>query len=208
MDTTTKTTSPLVPLATAALGGLAVGALTSFAQGWLPFALQSLANSSGSWSAAAFLPALLAKRRWVGVVAGVLALAAMVLGYDLASVLRGYSASVGMTLFWLTAAVTVGPVLGLGAESLRRRGAFAPWGVGVLCGVLIGEGVYGFLYILETTSPVYWALSITGGGALLVWACLLRFPGVRPVLTAVADTALTATAFVVVYSGNPLRWWF
>ncbi|MFD6953150.1 DUF6518 family protein, partial [Nocardiopsis sp. NPDC060348] len=200
MDTITERASPLVPLATAALGGLAVGVLTSFAQGWLPFALAPLANSSGSWSVAAFLAALLATRRWVGAATGVLALAAMVLGYDLASVLRGYSASAGMTVFWLTAAVTVGPVLGLGAEALRRRGAFAPWGVGVLCGVLIGEGVYGFLYILETTSPVYWGISTAGGVALLVWACLLRFPGVRPVLTAVAVTAVTATAFAAVYS--------
>ncbi|GAB3208629.1 hypothetical protein GCM10027294_19870 [Marinactinospora endophytica] len=212
---TTSTTAPpaasplasIAALALTVVGGVAIGVLTSFGQGWLPSALNSLANSAGSWSVAALLLALLAPRRWAAVVAGVLALAAMMAGYDLASVLRGFSVSAGVTLFWVTAAVVVGPFLGLTAHALRFRTAFAPYGVGLLSGVLVGEGAYGLLYILATTSGVYWAGSIAAGSALLAWGCVWRFRDARSILAAVAVAAVTAVAFVVVYSGDLLIWW-
>ncbi|MEU0240504.1 DUF6518 family protein [Nocardiopsis sp. NPDC006198] len=217
MSTSTTTPHPTPPglaasvgaLAAAALGGLAIGALTSFSQGWLPFHLNSLSNSSGSWSVAAFLLALLPRRRWAAVAAAAAALACMMLGYDLASVLRGYHASTGTTAFWLTAAVLVGPFLGLTAHSLRFRTGFAPWGTGMLSGVLIGEGVYGHLVVAETTSVAYWSASVAAGLAFLVWACARRFPARRPVLTSVAVTAVVGGAFVAVYGMNPIQWfWF
>lgn len=196
----TATASPLSALGIALAGALLIGFLTSFAQGWLPAPISSLANSSGSWSLAAFLLALLGRRMWVSVGIGVLALVAMVLGYDLASTLRGFGVSPFYTLFWGAAAVTVGPLLGWSAHMLRHRNRWAPVGVGFMAGILVGDGANGLLTVLETTSPVYWTLSILGGLALLVWACARRFPRARPVLTAVATTVLVAGLICGVYA--------
>ncbi|GAA4943667.1 hypothetical protein GCM10023224_28080 [Streptomonospora halophila] len=194
----------LPPLATAVGGGLLVGCLTSYGQGLLPSALAPLANSAGSWSLIAFLLAMRGPRPWLCMLAASLSLAAMVLGYDLASVLRGYAASPVATAFWLTAAVVVGPVLGWGAATVRRRSGLAPAAIGAMSGVLVGEGVYGLLYIADTTSPLYWSGSVAAGTALLAWACVRRFPDPRSILLGTAATALTAAAFVGVYSSNVL----
>lgn len=194
------TESPLPALGIALAGALTVGFLTSFAQGWLPAPVNSLANSGGSWSLAAFLLALLGRRMRVSVAIGVLALVAMVVGYDLASMLRGFGVSPFYTLFWGTAAVTIGPLLGWSAHVLRHRSRWAPAGAGIMAGILVGDGANGLLTVLETTSPVYWTLSILAGLALLVWACVRRFPGVRPVLAAVATTALVAGALCGVFA--------
>ncbi|WP_047871144.1 DUF6518 family protein, partial [Nocardiopsis sp. RV163] len=109
------------PLGAAVGAGLLAGFLTSYAQGLLPHGLAPLANSAGSWSLVALLLGMFSPRPWVCATAGVLSLAAMVLGYDLASVLRGFSASPGGTFFWLTAAALAGPVLGWGGNALRTR---------------------------------------------------------------------------------------
>ncbi|MFL1377460.1 MULTISPECIES: DUF6518 family protein [unclassified Nocardiopsis] len=196
--------APLTPfqaLGLALAGGLLVGFTTSFAQGWLPDALSSMANSGGSWSLAAFLLALLGPRRWVSVVIGALALAAMVAGYDLASMLRGYGVAIFYTLFWGTAAVTIGPLLGWGADAVRHRTWWAPVGAGLMSGVLVGEGANGLLRLLETTSPVYWSLSVGAGLALLGWACVRRLRGAGPVLVAVASAAVMAGIVLGVYAG-------
>lgn len=126
------TASPLPALGIALAGALLIGFLTSFAQGWLPAPISSLANASGSWSLAAFLLALLGRRMWVSVGIGVLALVAMVIGYDLASILRGLGISPFYTLFWGAAAVTVGPCWGgapicCATATGGRRPASASW---------------------------------------------------------------------------------
>ncbi|WP_159940630.1 MULTISPECIES: DUF6518 family protein [unclassified Nocardiopsis] len=203
-DTRTRALAPWPGVGVAAAAGLAVGALTSVAQGVLPGLLAPLANSAGSWSLAAFLLAALCPRPWTAALAGVLSLSAMVLGYDLASLARGYDASLVFTAFWLVAAVTVGPFLGLGGGALRARSRLAPAGVGAMSGVLVGEGVYGIAFISDTTPAVYWAGSVAVGLGLLAWAIVRAFPRVRPALAAVALGALVAVSFVAVYSSNPL----
>jgi hypothetical protein len=209
--TATAPASPsalLTPLGAAVGAGLLTGFLTSYAQGLLPHGLAPLANSAGSWSLVAFLLGMLSPRPWVSAIAGALSLAAMVLGYDIASVLRGFSASPGGTFFWLTAAALVGPVLGWGGNALRTRSRLAPLAAGAMSGVLVGEGVYGLLYIADTTSPVYWSCSIAVGAAFLGWAAIRRCPAPRPRSLALAGgtAAVVATAFVVVYSGELILW--
>ncbi|WP_370013524.1 DUF6518 family protein [Nocardiopsis sp. Huas11] len=183
-------------VAAAALG---LGVLTSYAQGVLPHGLAPLANSSGSWSLAAFLLAATVRGGRTAAVAGPVALLMTVLGYDLGSLLRGFDASLGFTAFWLVAAVVVGTFLGLGGHALRHGTALAPLGAGAMGGVLVGEGAYGLLAIADTTSPVYWTGSAVAGVALVVRAAAARFPRVRPALTAAATCAGTAALFVVVY---------
>ncbi|WP_106248410.1 DUF6518 family protein [Allonocardiopsis opalescens] len=190
------------PLAIALGAGAAIGCLTSYAQGLLPDGLAPLANSAGSWSAIAFLLGTLSRHAWVCALIGVLSLAAMVVGYDIGSILRGYQPAMGMTLFWLAAAVVAGPPLGLGGHALRTRSRLTPAAVGAMSGVLIGEGGYGLSFIAATTPPAYWWCSIAAGTALLVWAIARRFPDLRSATAATGVTALVAIAFVAVYSLN------
>lgn len=194
--------SPWFHLTIAAGAGLLVGVLTSFAQGFLPEVLSPMANSAGSWSLIAFLLASLCPRRGFAVAIGVLSLLAMVAGYDLASVLRGFPVSPGGSLFWVTAAVVVGPFLGLGGHALRSRNRLAPAAVGAVSGVLVGEGVYGLTVIAATTPAEYWTGSIAVGVAFLLWAAVRRFPRPLPAAVAVGLTAVVATAFHAVYSLN------
>lgn len=200
--------SLLSPLSAAIGVGLLAGFLTSYGQGLLPEGLSSVANSAGTWSLTAFLLGMLSPRPWVSAIAGALSLATMVLGYDIASVLRGFAALAGSTAFWLTAAALVGPVLGWGGNALRLRNRLAPLAVGAMSGVLVGEGVYGLLCISDTTSPVYWSCSVAAGFAFLVWAAVRRLPAPRSrsLPLAAGTTAVVATAFVVVYSGNLILW--
>ncbi|MFC3996968.1 DUF6518 family protein [Nocardiopsis sediminis] len=198
------TRSPLAYLGAALAAGLLVGLATSFGQGLLPDHLNSLANSSGSWSLIAFLVATACPRPRVAAAMGVLALLAMVAGYDIASGLRGYATSLGASAFWLVAAVAVGPFLGLGGSAVRTRSQFAPAAIGAMSGVLVGEGAYGLTVIADTTSPPYWWGSIAVGAGMLGWAIVRRFPAWRPALVATGVTALIAGGFVAAYTAAPL----
>ena len=202
-----RSRSPWAHLGVSVGVGLLVGSLTSFAQGFLPHVLSPLANSSGSWSLVAFLLALLCPRRGFAVAVGVLSLFAMVAGYDAASVLRGFPISLGSSLFWIVAAVVVGPFLGWGGHELGARSRIAPLAVGAMSGVLVGEGVYGLTVIADSTPAGYWAGSIAAGLLLLLWAVVRAFPRPVPALLAVGTTALVALVFNAVYSTD-LMWLF
>jgi hypothetical protein len=174
---------------------LVLGALTSYGQTYLPDALRSLANSSGSWSAVALLVALLPRHRVAAVAAGPLALLALLAGYELTSLARGYAVSLGTVAEWLAAAVVVGPFLGAGGYGLTARVRWpATLGVGVLAGVLAGEGVYGLTTVAETTSPVYWTISLLAGAATPL-ACRRT----RSLVPAYAVALVVALVFLVAY---------
>jgi FtsH-binding integral membrane protein len=179
-------------------GGLLVGVLTSFGQTVLPDQLRSLANGAGPWSAAAFALAVLAAPR--GTLATALlaagALLAMLAGYDLTSVARGFPISTATTLFWIVAAVVAGPVLGIGAAWIRGT----DWRLAAtLAAILVGEGVYGLTTIADSTSPGYWLAQVAVGLAVVAATALrLRSPaalGLGLVLTFVG-----AAAFDLVYA--------
>lgn len=179
--------------------GLGLGAVTAWAQGWLPDELGSLANSAGPWAVVAFLLALLAGRPGVAVLVGAGTLAALLAGYVLAAAVRGDASSDALILFWGLAAVTVGPVLGLAAYAARRGPPlWAALGVATMSVVLIGEGAYGLLTVADTTYPPFWAAEALIGGGLLVGWLWLRRPGPRPALVAIVVAALLAAAYVVV----------
>ncbi len=193
----------LVPIATAIGAGLLLGALTSFAQGWLPDGLRSVSNSAGSWCLVAFVLAARTSRRLVAALVGSLTLLALLGGYVLASAARGFASSDALLLFWGLAAVLVGPVLGLAAHEVRRGSPTrAALGVATMSGVLVGEGAYGLRYIADTTYPPYWWGSIVVGIALLVVIAAVRLRGALPIAIAAAVTAIVAVAFVALYSGE------
>jgi len=198
---TTDDPRPVRAPTVAVLAGLVLGALTSYAQGWLPGALASLANSSGSWCLVAFLLALAATRRWAAALTGFLTLLMLLVGYVLAAAVRGFASSNSLLIFWGLAALVAGPVLGLAAQEVRRGGTTAAaCGVAVMSGVLVGEGAYGLIVIADTTDPVYWWVSIVAGVVLLGWVGARRLRAVGPILLAVAVTVVLAVLFVAVYS--------
>ncbi|WP_017585632.1 DUF6518 family protein [Nocardiopsis ganjiahuensis] len=197
--------SPWVHLGASVGVGLLVGFLTSFAQGFLPDVLHPMANSAGSWSLVAFLLALRCPRRGFAVAVGVLSLFAMVAGYDAASVLRGFAVSLGSSLFWIVAAVAVGPFLGWGGHELGVRSRIAPLAVGAMSGVLVGEGVYGLTVIAATTPAAYWTGSVTVGLLFLLLAIVRAFPRPVPALVAVGTTALVSLAFNAVYTADLIQ---
>ncbi len=182
--------------------GVTVGVLTAYLQVWLPEDLGSLANSSGTWALVAFALALLAVDARAAALFGCVALLALLGGYVLGASVRGYASGTALVVFWGAAALVVGPALGVGAHWVRigRRTAAAV-GIGAMSGVLIGEGVYGFTYISDTTYPPFWWGEAIVGVSLLA-ATARRLDGPRARFAAVAMTALTAVAFVGIYSRN------
>lgn len=180
--------------------GFALGVLTSFGQGLLPDELTSFANSSGSWSAVAFALALGARSRGLAVVAGVLALWALLAGYVVTSELRGFPASTRLVTFWGAAGLLAGPFLGLGAWWTRHGTAVqGGLGAGALAGVLVGEGVYGLTVVGGTTAPEYWWVQVGAGG--LVWlATAWWHRSVTTFATALVTGAGVAAAFLALYA--------
>ncbi|WP_091729836.1 DUF6518 family protein [Nocardioides scoriae] len=139
------------------VAGLA-GAATSLLQTVLPAAVASFANSAGSWCLVAWLLARPAGSAPRGAAVAVLALVALVAGYYAVAHLRGFSVSPGSVGFWLVAAATVGPVLGVGAVwSRRARGWRRVLGALVLPGLLVAEAAYGLALLRASTSTGYWA---------------------------------------------------
>jgi hypothetical protein len=125
--------------------------------------------------------------------------AGYVIGEDAKSVTSGST----LVAFWGLAAFVVGPVIGIAAYWVRRGQGVRPGiGIGLMSGVLIGEGIYGLSYISGTTyRPYWWGESIAGA---ILAVCLLAWVPWRPRNAAIATvvSAVTAVAFVVVYGAD------
>ena len=189
----------VVPLASAL--SLVLGALTAYAQGWLPEALGSLANSTGTWAAVAFGCALLARRAPVAALTGAVTLVGLLAGYVIGADLRGSSSSRSLIAFWGLASVTAGPAVGLCAHWVRTgHPKLAPLGAGAFVGILVGEGIYGLRFIADTTHPPYWRAQIIAGIGLLCVLVATRLRAWRPAGGAALVAAVVAIAFVGIYS--------
>jgi hypothetical protein len=174
------------------------GALTFFAQGFLPDAVRSFANSASGWTLVTVL-LLTAVRAGpaAAVLLGATSFVLLTLGYSAAAQLRDLFYD--PTLFALVG-VVVGPFVGVATSWLR---AVHPWqaalGTALLAGIGVGEARFGLTTVADTTSPVYWVLIGAAALALLVAMLVHRIRGVLWKLLAVVGTCLTAAAFVVSY---------
>ena len=197
-DRSTASESPrlAVGLTVAVVVGLAVGALTAYGQGWLSDSTSSLANSAGPWSLAAFVVARYNRRLLPAVVAAVLVLACCEFGYVIANRIRDVPSATSTVVFWLTAAVLAGPPLGVAAAWSTRRDLRRQLGFGVVGGVLIGEGWYGWTTVADTTDWRYWAVELVISVAIVV-AVAWRSRRALDATVVVATAALTA---LVVFS--------
>ncbi|SED24713.1 hypothetical protein SAMN04489844_4007 [Nocardioides exalbidus] len=175
---------------------LLLGGLTSWAQGFLPEAVSSFANSPSGWTiltvllVAAVRPSL----GW-GAVLGVLSFVSLVLGYTIASELRGLTYS---PVYWGAIGVVAGPFVGAAAAAVvGRHPVRAALGAGSLAGVLVADGIYGLTVVDATTSPVYWTICLVLGTALVV-ATAVRL---RTVTTVAVLLVATAAATGVLSAG-------
>lgn len=175
------------------------GMLTFFAQGLLPDAVNSFANSASGWTLVTVL--LLAWARVRTAFAAVLGAASFVLltvGYSASAHLQGLFYD--PTLFAVVG-VLVGPFVGIATSWLRAESVWkAAAGTALLSGIGLGEGAYGLTMVADTTSPVYWALVGVIALGLLVAMLIRRLRGVLVALLAVVGTGATASAFNVAYN--------
>ena len=175
--------------------GVGVGALTAYGQGWLSDATTSLGNSAGPWSVAAFLVARYNRRVAPAVVAATLTLACCELGYALATEVRGGTSATSTVLFWLIAAVLAGPPLGVAGAWSTETGLRRGVGLSALGGVLLGEGVYGWSTIANTTDWRYWALEVAIGAVVIAFAAARTQRLVHATLCLAAGVLTAAVVF-------------
>jgi hypothetical protein len=191
----TPTTWPTVGVwwgaALATFIGLALGALTDIGQSHLPWYAGSLANSAGSWVLATFLVALGGSRVRHSVARGALCMVALNVGFYLTAAARDIPLSASSVVFWLTAALVFGPIVGLSAGWVRHGGAIrAGIGAGTLAGFLVGESVYALRYLSQSTTPGYWEIQLLVAAVLGV---ALAWRGSRRPAASLFTSALACT---------------
>lgn len=185
-----------------AIAALVLGGLTSPAQGLLPDALSSFANSAGGWTLLTFAIVWAVRTPvWLSAVLGAVGFVLLVEGYRLVSGWRGFDYGEPFTGIFTIIGVLSGPIVGAAAALVRHpsplwRGlAIAP-----VASVLIGEGVYGLTVVADTTSPVYWVVQMVIGIVLtLVVIIRGRMPAPIVALT-LGLVAAGSAAFVALSS--------
>jgi hypothetical protein len=180
-----------------------LGGLTSLGQQFLPEHLHSLSNSAGSWTAICFALLVLSRiRGWRAAGLGILVFIALNEGYGLVTRLKGFSYSILFENPWTIIAIVIGPIIGLAASWVQsKRPALVALGAAAPATVLVGEGIYGLLYVSDTTSPIYWTASIIVGAVFVIVMAIVRVRRVGWGLLSIVLTAIGAALFVLAYSG-------
>ena len=175
-----------------------LGMLTFYAQGVLPDAWRSFANSASGWTLLTALLVFCAQvPTRVAAVLGALSFLLLVLGYTAGAQLNGLSYS---PVPFGVVGVVVGPFIGLAAAWLLARRVRAALATALLAGIFIGEAVYGLTVIADSTRPEYWFAIGAVGAALLIAMVWVRVRGWIPVTLAILGTAAVAGAFLAAYS--------
>ncbi|MFJ3406455.1 DUF6518 family protein [Promicromonospora sp. NPDC090134] len=189
---------PVVRAGVVVVLSVVLGGLTSYAQGFLPDAFASFANSASGWTVLTALLVLWSRLRTApAAVLGAVSFVLLVLGYMAASQVRSY---VYDPLLFSAVGVVAGPFVGVAASWLRATGVRAALGAALLAGIGVGESVYGLKVVRETTSPVYWTVIGVAGLALLAGLLVRRVRGALPVALAAGGTVLVAATFFLAYS--------
>ncbi|MGB7424261.1 MAG: DUF6518 family protein [Ornithinimicrobium sp.] len=175
------------------------GMATFFAQGFLPYAFTSFANSASGWTLVTVL--LLAWARVPTVLAGALGAASFALltaGYAVSANLQGLFYD--PTLF-VVVGLAVGPFIGVATSWLRSGVSWrAAAGTSLLSGIGLGEAYFGLTAVAETTSPIYWTVIGVISLGLLAAMLLRSLRGVYAVVLAVAGTGAIAAVFILAFS--------
>lgn len=156
----------LIPAVWVVVGSLVLGGLTSVAQGVLPDSLRSLANSPSGWMLLTVVIISLSRVDLLPAACfGAVSFVCLVLGYTVASELRGLTYN---PVFWGAVGLVAGPVVGWSTSAaFHRRPLLCAVGSSLIAGVAITDAVYGLTLIAETTSPVYWWIAGVAGVTFL-----------------------------------------
>jgi hypothetical protein len=174
-----------------------IGALTSYAQGFLPAAFNSLANSASGWTVITVLLVWAIRARpALAAILGAGSFVLLTIGYTAASAVRGYTYD--PTLFSIVG-LLVGPFVGIATAWLRERDLRAALATAALAGIGIGEAIYGLTVVSDSTSPVYWSLASLAGLGLLVGMSTRRIQGSQNITLALGLTAVVAAAFLMAF---------
>jgi Family of unknown function (DUF6518) len=191
----------------AAVLGLLLGGATSFGQQYLPEGLRPFANSNSGWTLLAFVVTVVctrwgsARRWWVAAGLGLVVFHALLQGYVIVSTLRGFPDSYGPGDFYFVVATLAGPVIGLAGFAWRSAsGVLRAAGVGVVAAVMIGDGVWGLLRVVESTGWLYWVLSIVIGVGMVAWVVLRRLDRLRDRVLAVVLAPMGAANFALLFA--------
>ncbi|MDN5851850.1 MAG: DUF6518 family protein [Actinomycetia bacterium] len=192
-----RTRNKAMATASVAIASFALGALTSYAQGFLPDDARSFANSASGWTLVTAglvfwsrLPA-----RWAAPL-GATSFVLLVLGYTVAAEFRGFHYE---PLRFSVVGFVVGPFIGTAAAWLRASPLPAALATSLLAGIGIGEATYGLTTISETTSPAYWVAIGIVGVALVVAMIANRIRGAPSVATVLVGTPVVACVFIVAF---------
>jgi hypothetical protein len=159
--------------------GAAIGVGTSFAQADLSGPWASLANAASPWLLGAFVAGALSRSRSSAVTAGLLACLAEVIGYYLATALRGFAVADSEIAFWTACALIGGPLFGWAGWAWRRApNRLRPVGAAFLPSVFLAEAVGTYAIRLHYAGDAILFAAI--GGLLLV--AISRGGRLRPVL--------------------------
>ena len=182
-----------VVVAVTFLGGI----LTLFAQGFLPDAVRSFANSASGWTLITAVTVWALKPASLPAAAfGAVGFTLLVLGYTVAA---GWQDLYYDPRFFGAVGLLAGPFVGVAASWLHHPGWRAALGGALLAGIGLGESTYGLLYLAGTTSPVYWTTIGALGLALLAHTVIRRAGRASIAMAACAGAAAIAGAFVLVY---------
>lgn len=187
-----------------ALVSFVLGGLTAVGQQFLPAELNSLANSAGSWVIICFAVIYFSKTRgWLAAPLGIVAFIALNEGYGLVTRLKGFDYGVGFENVWTYIAIVAGPVVGLAAAWLRSSATILrAFGSAVPSAVLMGEGVYGLLYVSDTTNPVYWTVDLIVGVLLVLALAVVKVRSVLWGIISVVLAAIGAALFLYLFSSG------
>ena len=177
--------------------GVAVGVLTSFAQGWLDSPWAALANAASPWLVAAFLVGYRGRTVVSAAVLGLVTCLGEVAGYYAASAARGFGVSTGWVVFWLVCGVVGGPLFGACGRLVRGSGArLAACAAAAPAATFLGEGVGS--YWLRLGYPGEAVLFVVIGLAAAVLAVVRTRARVTAAVAAVVGTLAAAALYGVV----------
>ena len=195
---TARSSVTLLRFGAAAVLSLLLGGVTSYAQGWLPDWVSSFANSASGWTILTVLLVFWSRvpARWA-VVLGAVSFVLLVVGYSIASQLRGLYYN---PMMFGVIGVVAGPFVGGAAAWLREREFRGALGVALLAGIGLGEGAYGLTVVGDTTHPAYWIFVAVLGAGLLAAMVATRLRSLRWASASIGGAAAVAAAFYVSYS--------
>lgn len=194
-------------LGVAVVLGLAWGAATSGLQTVLTSPFSGLANAVAPWLMAPFVVGTLSRDVRPAAALGLLTCVLQVVGYYVASDLRGFAVGSFYVLVWSAAAFVGGPVFGVAGWLLRRGdGRLKELPAALVGGVWLAEGISTYAIVLRHVGEAV-VFGVVGLALVVLLAARKRLRGAVVWLAAVVPVGVAAFLLLQVgLSGSALGW--